>query len=88
MVIHITGSRRIWKSEKTIQSGIAIWIFHINRLQKQWKQDCRVKLHIHLYIAGHKAATVARIFVEQQNKLYHKLKSRRPRDLDGGTKIE
>ena len=36
------------------------------------KQDCRVKPHIHLYIVGHKAATVAREFVERQNKIYYK----------------
>jgi len=31
-----------------------------------------VRPHIHLYIVGHKAATVAREFVERQNKIYHK----------------
>ncbi|MEL7658555.1 MAG: hypothetical protein AAGU75_21910, partial [Bacillota bacterium] len=36
------------------------------------KQDYRLKWHIHAYIVGHKAATVAREFVEIENKQYHK----------------
>ena len=36
------------------------------------KQDYEVKWHIHLYIVGYKAATVAREFVEKQNKQFHK----------------